>query len=68
MASANKPWKISALLGPAPFDTTAAADAGFVPAQVTDSFDLVRRALGHNAPYSLGAAREKALAFRDTVK
>lgn len=68
MGAASKPWKISALLGAAPFDATAATAQGLVPAQVTDSFDLMRRALGHNAPYSLAAARAKALSFRATVK
>lgn len=64
----RKPWKISAVVGPDPFQTAGGDTTGFVPAQVTDSFDLIRRALGHNAPYSLAAAREKALAFRQAVK
>ncbi len=63
-----KPWKISALVGPDPFSTPGGDTTGFVPTQVTDSFDLLRRALGKNAPYSLQAARAKALAFRDAVK
>ena len=75
MPTVAKPPRIGAQVSPSLFDYIAShdtasipAEAGTIPAQVTDSWDALRTALGHSAPQNLASAKAKARALRNIVR